>query len=247
MSRADVAIVTGAAQGLGSAIARVLHAAGMRVAIADIAYAPAQQLARELDPAGDTARALPLDVTRKEDFVAALAALEDWGGVEVLVNNAALAFTTPLMEVDGDEFDAVLAVNLRGPLFGSQVIGAHMRERGYGRIVNIASQAGQMGGTVTGIHYASSKAGLMLMTKVFARELSGSGVTVNAVAPGALDLPTVRAAIPPDRLAALEAAIPVKRLGQPEEIAAIVALLASRQAGYVTGATWDANGGTYMR
>lgn len=247
MSRADVAIVTGAAQGLGAAIATALHAAGMRVALADIAVDAAAEVARRIDATGATARALPLDVTRKADFVEALAALADWGGVDVLVNNAALALTTPLMEVAGDEFDAVLAVNLRGPLFGSQVLGAHMRERGYGRIINIASQAGQMGGTVTGVHYASSKAGLMLMTKVFARELAGSGVTVNAVAPGALDLPAVRAAIPPERLAALENAIPVRRLGRPEEIAAIVALLASRGAGYVTGATWDANGGTYMR
>src|SRR5690606_461022 len=160
------------------------HAAGMRVALADVAFDRAGQVARGIDATGRSARALPLDVTRKQDFVGALQALAVCGGVDILVNNRALSFTSPLMEEGVDEFDRVLAVNLRGPLFGSQVLGTHMRDRGYGRIINIASQAGQMGGTVTGVHYASSKAGLMLMTKVFARELAGSGVTVNAVAPG---------------------------------------------------------------
>ncbi|MGE0666142.1 MAG: SDR family oxidoreductase [Sphingomonadales bacterium] len=240
-----VALVTGAAQGLGAAIAAALHQAGMRVALADVASADGPALV--LDPALETARPLLLDVRRKEDFTAALDALSGWGGVDVLVNNAAIAYTTPVMEISGDEFDAVMAVNLRGPFFACQVVGQHLREKGHGRIINIASQAGQMGGTVTGAHYAASKAGLILLTKFFAREFAGSGVTVNAVSPGALDLPAVRAAVPADRLAALEAAIPVRRLGFAEEIAAAVVLLASGQAGYVNGATWDINGGTFMR
>jgi 3-oxoacyl-[acyl-carrier protein] reductase len=151
------------------------------------------------------------------------------------------------MDIGSDEFDAVMAVNLRGPFYASQVIGAHLRDKRYGRIVNIASQAGQMGGTVTGGHYAASKAGLIGLTKYFAREFAGTGVTVNAVSPGPIDLPTVRAGVPAERLAALEASMPVRRLGEPEEIADAVALLASRRMGYVTGATWDLNGGTLMR
>lgn len=245
--RADVALVTGAARGLGVAIAEALHGAGMRVIVADIALDGAGDVARSLDPSGATARAVALDVRDKQAFVDVLAAAEDWGGIDVLVNNAALAFTTPAMDISGDEFDAVVAVNLRGPFFASQVIGAQMRDRGYGRIINIASQAGQMGGTVTGGHYAASKAGVIGLTKFFAREFSGTGVTVNAVSPGPIDLPTVRAGVPAEKLAALEASMPARRLGRPQEIADTVALLASRSMGFVTGATWDLNGGTLMR
>lgn len=104
-----------------------------------------------------------------------------------------------------------------------------------------------MGGTVTGGHYAASKAGLIGLTKYFARAFSGTGITVNAVSPGPLDLPTVRAAVPAETLAALERSMPAGRLGHPDEVAEAVALLASRTMGFVTGATWDINGGTYMR
>lgn len=247
MTRPEVALITGAAQGLGAAIARALHEAGVRVAVTDLSLEKARATADSLDGTGKTVRALPLDVRRKADFAAAIDSLADWGGVDILVNNAAIAPTTSLFDISGDEFDAVMAVNLRGPFFGCQVVGEHLRQRGHGRIINIASQAGQMGGTVTGAHYAASKAGLILLTKIFARDLAGSNVTVNAVAPGALDMPAVRAAFPPQRLRALETAIPVGRLGSPEEVAEVVVLLASRQAGYITGATWDVNGGTFMR
>lgn len=244
--RRDVALVTGAARGLGAVIARTLHQAGMRVIVADIALEGAREIARSLG-AGQTARAVALDVREKQAFQDVLEATADWGGIDVLVNNAAVSFTTPAMQISAEEFDLVLAVNLRGPFFASQVIGAHMKAKAYGRIVNIASQAGQMGGTVTGGHYAASKAGVIGLTKYFAREFAGTGVTVNSVSPGPLDLPTVRAGVPADKLAALEAAMPVRRLGMPEEIAAAVALLASRRMGYATGTTWDLNGGSFMR
>lgn len=245
--RRRVALVTGGSQGLGAAIARTLHVEGFAVAIGDIAVDDAAAVAQALDPSGASARALTLDVRDKGHFSSALAQLGDWGGVDVLVNNAALTLTTAVMDIDADEFDAVMAVNLRGPFFGCQVIGAHMQSRGSGRIINISSQAGQMGGTVAGAHYAASKAGVILLTKYFAREFGASGVTVNAVSPGALDFPAVRAAFPPERVKALEAMIPVKHLGNPDEVAAVVALLARADMAYATGATWDINGGMYMR
>ena len=160
-----VALVTGGSQGLGEAIVRMLHAKGFAVAIADIAKDKAEAVAKSLDASGASARALMLDVRNKTHFANALEHLSDWGGVDVLVNNAALTLTTPVMDIEADEFDAVMAVNLRGPFFGCQVIGAHMTERGSGRIINISSQAGQMGGTVAGAHYAASKAGVILLTK----------------------------------------------------------------------------------
>lgn len=245
--RRDVALVTGAARGLGAVIAQTLHRSGMRVVVADIALDGAREIARSLDAGQTTARAVALDVREKQAFQSVLDATADWGGIDVLVNNAAVSFTTPAMQISAEEFDLVLAVNLRGPFFACQVIGAHMKAQGYGRIVNIASQAGQMGGTVTGGHYAASKAGVIGLTKYFAREFAGTGVTVNSVSPGPLDVPTVRAGVPADKLAALEASMPVRRLGMPEEIAAAVALLASRHMGYATGTTWDVNGGSFMR
>ena len=242
-----VALITGGSQGLGEVIARTLHGEGFAVAIGDIALEKAAVVAKSLDASGNSARAITLDVRDKSHFSNALESLSDWGGVDVLVNNAALTLTTPVMEIDADEFDAVMAVNLRGPFFGCQVIGAHMQARGSGRIINISSQAGQMGGTVAGAHYAASKAGVILLTKYFAREFGASGVTVNSVAPGALDFPAVRAAFPPERVKALEAMIPVKHLGNPQEVAGAVALLARDDMAYVTGATWDINGGMLMR
>lgn len=245
----QIAVITGAAQGLGSVIAGQLLAEGFRIAITDRDLDGAERLARELDPSGDQAMALGLDVTRKGDFEAALAAVESrFGAPTALVNNAAMTPTTPVMEITPEEFDTVLAINLRGTFFGCQVFGAYFAERGFGRIVNLASLAGQNGGTASGAHYASSKGAILTLTKIFAGQLAASNVTVNAVAPGPMDLPSVRAAVPEEKLAAIvDSVIPVKRLGNPHFVAEIVARLASENADFVTGAAWDINGGIYMR
>lgn len=241
----DVAIVTGAAGGLGQGIVRRLIACGYRVLITDHDEAAAAGLAAAL---GERALAGRLDVTCKQDFAAALdCATAAWGGVGVLVNNAALTRTTPLFEIGPDEFDAVIGVGLKGCFLGCQVLGAHMRGHGYGRIVNIASLAGQNGGSATGAHYAAAKGGVLTLTKVFARELAAHGVTVNAISPGPLDLDSVRALLPPERLAAVVKTIPVGTLGDPGYIAQMVELLASPQATSATGATFDINGGLYLR
>jgi len=244
----QVALVTGAAQGLGNIIAGQLHAAGFRVVITDRTEASAREAADRLDASGATAMALKLDVKRKEDFEAALAAVvRQWGGLQVAVNNAAMTPTTPVMQISADEFDEVIAVNQRGTLFGCQVFGAHMAAAGYGRIVNLASLAGQNGGTASGAHYASSKGAILVLNKIFARELAASNVTVNAVAPGPMDLPSVRAAVPPERLEKIIETIPVRRLGNPTFVADLVVKLASPDADFTTGATWDVNGGIFMR
>lgn len=245
---AQVALVTGAAQGLGRVIAEQFLAAGYRVALTDVAEDAVNDAATALDPSGEAVLPLVLDVTRKADFAAALdAVLARWGALHVAVNNAAMTPMTPVMQITPEEFDAVLTVNLRGTFLGCQVFGAHLAKAGYGRIVNIASLAGQNGGTASGAHYASSKAGILTLTKIFARELAASNVTVNAIAPGPMELPSVRASVPPERLETLIGMIPVKRLGNPAFVARMAVELASPDADFTTGAAWDINGGIFMR
>ena len=245
---ARAALVTGAACGLGAVIAAGLHGAGYRVAVADIDGAAAETVALQLDPSGATAFAVALDVREKPDFAQALAALlSRWGAAHVLVNNAAVTAARPVMEITSGEFDAVLAVNVRGTFLGCQVFGAYFRDQGHGRIVNMASLAGQNGGTATGAHYAASKGAILTLTKVFARDLAASGVTVNAIAPGPLDTPQVHRTVPPDRMGALLANIPVGAIGDPGFVASLVVQLASPEAAFATGATWDINGGLFMR
>ncbi|WP_405863763.1 SDR family NAD(P)-dependent oxidoreductase [Streptomyces sp. NBC_00005] len=243
-----MALVTGAARGLGACIAARLYDHGYRVAVTDLDEEAAAKAAAKLDPESHYAVGLALDVRDKHAFARVRDQLvERWGAVHVLVNNAGHSKVEALMEISPESFDAVVSTNLNGTFFGCQVFGTYFAEHGYGRIVNIASLAGQNGGTATGAHYAAAKGGVSTLTKVFARELAPSGVTVNAVSPGPQDLPIVRDMLPPDRLAAIEQSIPVRRLGRPRFIADMAVLLASDHADAVTGACWDANGGLYMR
>jgi 3-oxoacyl-[acyl-carrier protein] reductase len=243
-----VAVVTGGGSGVGEAIVRVLHGGGYRVMVADIDGAGAQRVATALDPSGVTAVAQHLDVREKPQFETALAAaVARWGTVHALVNNAAVTVARPVMEISPEEFDAVIAVNLRGTFLGSQVFGSYFRDRGHGRIINMASLAGQNGGTATGAHYAASKGGIITLTKVFARDLGPSGVTVNAIAPGPIDSPMVHRTLSSERLEAVKATIPVGEIGDAGFIGQLVLQLASPEAAFATGATWDVNGGIYLR
>jgi 3-oxoacyl-[acyl-carrier protein] reductase len=234
-----VAIVTGAAQGIGEAIARRLHADGYEVALADIA--DAELVASDL---GEGARAHALDVRDLDSWERLLAALD--GDVYALVNNAARTEFRSFWEIDVDEWDDVLATNLRGTYLGCRAVGEALRGHGRGRIVNLASDAAFAASGGSGVHYAASKAGVVAVTRRAATELAPYGVTVNAVAPAAIDGPLARSALR-DRLDEKLADIPVARLGRAEEVAAIVAFLLSDDAGYITGATLDVNGGVMMR
>ena len=233
-----VAVVTGAARGIGEAIARRLQADGYDVVLTDVDVDGVERAAAALG-----ARALEHDVRELASWEALLAQLDD---VHVLVNNAARTEFRSFFEIDLDEWDDVLATNLRGTYLGCRVLGAHMRERGGGRIVNLASDAAFAAGGASGAHYAASKAGVVAVTRRAATALAPHGVTVNAVAPAAIDGPLAREVFR-DRLEDKLADIPVGRLGRPEEVAALVAFLVSDDAGYITGATLDANGGVLMR
>lgn len=232
---------------MGEAICRRLAADGRHVLVTDIDADAATDLAGRLEGEGEAAGAR-LDVSSRDDFEAALAMVrERWGEPTILVNNAAITQAADLMTLPAQEFTSVLGINTSSAFLGCQVFGQAMSDAGFGRIVNMASLAGQNGGTATGGHYAASKGAILTVTKIFARELASRGVTVNAISPGPHDLPIVHRTVPPEKLEAVVAGIPVGHLGDPEFIADTVALLASDRASFVTGACWDINGGLYLR
>jgi 3-oxoacyl-[acyl-carrier protein] reductase len=242
-----VALVTGAAQGIGAAVAETLFRAGARVAVADVRVEAATLTSAAIDPESTRAVPVKVDVRSRESVARAFETAEAaLGPVDILVNNAAITAQGSVWEIEPEEWDDVLAVNLRGALLCSQIAGPAMAGRGFGRIVNLASLAGQQGGTVAGAHYAASKAGILVLTKILAKELADKGVTVNAVVPAAIRGP-VMDTMPAERLATLESAIPVGRFGEAAEVAALVAFLCSSEAGYITGAALDINGGLGMR
>ena len=234
--------MTGAGRGIGAAVARRLAADGWAVVLADLDPDAVATLAAELGPA-----ALPvlLDVRDPGAWEHAVECAQAVGDLAALVNCAARTDVRELLEIEPDEWDDVMATNLRGPFLGVRAVGPGLRARGGGRIVNIASDSAFKGRGVTGAHYAASKAGLLALTRRAAASLADVGVTVNAVAPGTIEGETVRE-LAGDRVAELASEIPVGRLGRPEEVAALVAWLLGDEAGYVTGATLLADGGAAL-
>lgn len=223
-------LVTGAARGLGAAIVERLRDDGYAV------------VATDLTPSSGV---VAHDVRSERDWVAALAALEAVGEPWGLVNCAARTVVRDLFEIGAEEWDDVLATNLRGPFLGIRAVGPVLRGHGGGRIVCVASDSAFRGIGVTGAHYASSKAALITLSRRAAAALAGSGVTVNAVAPGTLDGETVRE-LAGDRLDALARDVPLGRLGGLGEAAAVVSWLLSDDASYVTGTTVVVDGGASL-
>jgi len=236
------AIVTGAGRGIGASVARRLVADGWLVILGDIDGRAVSALAAEL---GSAAVPAVLDVRDPAAWDTAVSLARASGDLAALVNGAARTDVRDLFEIEPAEWDDVLATNLRGPFLGIRAVGPLLQARGGGRIVNIASDSAFRGRGVTGAHYASSKAALLALTRRAAASLAADGVTVNAVAPGTIDGDTVRG-LAGDHIEEIAAAVPVGRLGRPEEIAAVVAWLLGDDASYVTGATLLADGGAAL-
>jgi 2-hydroxycyclohexanecarboxyl-CoA dehydrogenase len=245
-----IALVTGGARGIGRAIALELAEQGRDVAVADVLAAEVEQVAAEVERSGTRALAVRLDVTDAASVAAALERVSDaLGPVEVLVNNAGWDEMRPFVETDEAFWDRVIEINFKGCLRLTRAALPGMVERGWGRIVNIGSDAGRVGSSGESV-YAGAKAAVIAFTKTIARESAQAGVTANVVAPGPTRTPMLASMSEGEKgerlVAALERAVPMRRLGEPEDVAAAVAFLASDRAGYITGQTLSVSGGLTM-
>ncbi|HEY8525170.1 MAG TPA: SDR family oxidoreductase [Acidimicrobiales bacterium] len=239
------AIVTGASTGIGAEVARRLAAGGAELWLTYASdEAGAAHTVEACRAEGVAVRASRLDLRSIAAIDAFAAEVRDgWGYVNVVVNNAAICPWTPWDEITPDEWDAVLETNLRGPFrLLQQTVPLVRVAPGDRSIVNLASVAGQTGGIATSVHYAASKGGVLALTRSFARLLAPEGIRVNAVAPGPVRT-AMTDALDDERRAGLASGVPLGRFGTVAEVAAAVALLASPEAGFTTGATYDVNGG----
>src|SRR5579875_2304254 len=243
-----VAIVTGAAQGIGRAIAMRLAQEGAQVAIADINDSGAIETAHEISSTGARALGLKLDVTSLDQALAAIEKVErELGPIDILVNNAGWDKVEPFVENTPETWERVIAINFRGPLNCCKAAIPGMQARGRGKIVTISSDAGRVGSMGEAV-YAGCKAGLIGFSKTLARELARSNINVNVVCPGPTETALLRSAMAerPGVLDAMAKSIPMRRLGQPHDIAGAVAFFASADADYATGQVLSISGGLTM-
>ncbi|MCC6650302.1 MAG: 3-oxoacyl-[acyl-carrier-protein] reductase [Candidatus Eisenbacteria bacterium] len=241
----QVAFVTGGATGIGLAVARRLAAAGATVAIFNRNQERAEAAVQGIRDAGHSAHAFAADIANTESVDKAFAAaLEQLGRVDILVNNAGLTRDGLFMRMNDAQWNEVIDTNLGGAFRCCRAVARSMMKARCGRIVNISSVVGLMGNAGQ-VNYSASKAGLLGMTKSLARELASRAVTVNAVCPGFIET-DMTAQLPEAARAELSSKIPLGRLGSPEDVAEVVAFLASPRSAYVTGQTWTVDGGMVM-
>ncbi|MFL6264390.1 MAG: 3-oxoacyl-[acyl-carrier-protein] reductase [Thermoanaerobaculia bacterium] len=239
------ALVTGASQGIGEAIAKLLARQGARVVVAARNEEKLRSLAAYIDAGGGCARPLALDVSQPETFGERLKSLpSDFGEIDILVNNAGITADNLLARMSLDDWERVLRTNLTGAFALSKEVIRGMMKRRWGRIVNVSSVVGMMGNAGQA-NYAASKAGLIGFTKSLARELGSRSITVNVVAPGYIET-AMTDALPEASKEALTGSIALKRLGTVDDVAAAVLFLASEEAGYITGHTLNVSGGLYI-
>jgi 2-hydroxycyclohexanecarboxyl-CoA dehydrogenase len=247
-----VALVTGGAQGIGRGIAAALAARGFRVAIADLNVETATQTAKDLTEVGGTVIAVEVNITDTASVEAGLRAVErDLGPVEVTVNNAGWDDFMPFIATSEEFWDKILDINFKGALRVTKAVLPGMIEREFGRIVNIGSDAGRVGSSLESV-YSGAKGGIIAFTKTLAREVATKGITVNAVCPGPTDTPALRKFVDgagqdaEKVISGMVRAVPMRRLGTPEDIGPAVAFFASDAAAFITGQTLSVSGGLTM-
>ncbi|MGW6356321.1 SDR family NAD(P)-dependent oxidoreductase [Streptomyces sp. NPDC055092] len=247
-----VALVTGGAQGIGKGIATTLGAHGFQVVVADLNLETATQTAKEITSAGGTALAVEIDITSTSSVEAAVSRVEqELGPIDVVVNNAGWDDFMPFLATTEDFWEKILDINFKGALRVIKAITPGMTERGFGRIINIGSDAGRVGSSLEAV-YSGAKGGIIAFTKTLAREVATKGVTVNTVCPGPTDTPALRKFIDgagqdaEKVIGGMTRAVPMKRLGTPDDIGPAVAFFASDAAAFVTGQTLSVSGGLTM-
>jgi 3-oxoacyl-[acyl-carrier protein] reductase len=239
------ALVTGASQGIGEAVARLLAAQGARVVLAARNEEKLQRLAAEIEAGGGSARPLVLDVSQPETFGERLKSLpEDFAGVDILVNNAGITADNLLARMSLDDWEKVLRTNLTGAFALTKEVVRGMMKKRWGRVINVSSVVGLMGNAGQA-NYAAAKAGLIGFAKSLARELGSRSITVNVVAPGYIQT-AMTDKLPEPAREELTGSIALKRLGTVDDVAVAVLYLASEEAGYVTGHVLNVSGGLYI-
>jgi 3-oxoacyl-[acyl-carrier protein] reductase len=242
-----VCMITGAARGLGEAIARAFHEAGYRLALCDLNGEAVGKLAGSLDPSGSRALGQKLDVTSEPDVQAVVdAVVARFGRIDVLVNCAGILKHSPIEQMSLDAFESVMKVNLTGTFLCCRAAVPVMKKQGKGKIVNIASLGGRTGRPGVGVNYAASKAGVIALTQTLAREAGPAGVYVNAIAPGPI-LTELTKQVGPEVFAKWNAGRAVTKDGTPEDVAQAALFLASDQSDWITGVTLDVNGGILIK
>lgn len=246
-----VALVTGGGSGIGRAICLALAADGRRIAVADLNTEGATDTAAMINGAGGTSIVVTMDVTDTDSVDdGVLQTVDELGPVEILVNCAGWDEFVPFLDTDETFWDRVIEINYKGPLRTMHACLPAMKEAGWGRVVNIGSDAGRVGSSLEAV-YSGAKGGVIAATKTIAREMARSGITANTVCPGPTDTPlltTIGGAGGDSEkvIGAMARAVPMKRLGQPDEVASAVVYFASEAAGFVTGQTLSVSGGLVM-
>jgi 3-oxoacyl-[acyl-carrier protein] reductase len=242
-----VAIVTGGGRGIGQAICLALAEHGRKVVIADINLSAAEDVARQIESLGRETLPVRVDVSSRpavQEMIQAV--LKRFGRLDILVNNAGICALTPFEEITDAAWARTIAVNLTGAFICSQEALKAIKPRGWGRVISISSVAGKMGSLRSSADYAASKGGLIAMTLCIARQYARYGITANVVAPGTIEGTDLNRDWPPEAMRDLLNHTPLGRLGQPREIAAAVAFLASEESSFMTGEVMDVNGGFLM-
>jgi NAD(P)-dependent dehydrogenase (short-subunit alcohol dehydrogenase family) len=242
-----VAIVTGAGQGIGRATAELLSQRGAAVVINDLIGTRAEAVADLIRSVGGNAVAVAADVTRRSEVERMISAvLKTFSSVDLLVNNAGILRPTRLPHIAEEEWDLVVNSNLKATFLCSQAVLPHFIKQRWGRIVNLSSTAGKSVSTLGGVHYTAAKAGILGLTRAFAKELAPHNIRVNAVCPGLINTEMVQQNVTPNRLQSFVNSFPIARMGDPREVAQLICFLLSDGSEYITGAAVDINGGDLL-